>query len=84
MATTQRVDRQQELARFQRDTDYFLAHRDALLRRYPDQWVGIYQGRVVAAAPELGALLATLREQGVPAGRAYIQLLAQQPELLIL
>ena len=82
MATTERVDAQQELARFQRDTDYFLAHHDELLREYPDHWVAIYEGRVIVAA-EFDALLARLSEAGVPAGRAYIQPLKQKPDILI-
>jgi phosphoglycolate phosphatase-like HAD superfamily hydrolase len=82
MATTERVDAQAELARFQRDTDYFLEHYDELLREYPEHWVGIYEGQVTAA-PEFRELLGRLRERGVPGGRAFIQFLTHKPEVLI-
>ena len=72
--------RQRELQRFQRDVDYFQSHQEELLSKHPDQWVAIYDQKVVGAAqdPE------QLEEQGVPIEHALFEHLSTKEELWIL
>ena len=45
------------------DTDWFLANFDAVLRDYPDQWVAVSNGQVVAHAGSVGDLRRQVKEQ---------------------
>lgn len=73
-----------ELARFRSDAEYVESHRDELLERYPDRWVAVYDGQVVADDPELDLLLQTVRDRGLPPSHVYRTHLSTREELLIL
>ncbi len=75
---------QAELRRFSRDVDYYQAHREDLLSKYPDQWVAIFNQRVVGAHSDYERLLDQLEENHVPLGRVFIELATRKDELLIL
>ena len=75
---------QRELQRFQRDVDYFQAHQEELLSKYPDQWVAIYNQQVVGAAQDPEQLLDQLEEQGIPIEHALFEHLSTKEELWIL
>ena len=53
----------QRLQRFQRDIDYYEAHRGELLDRYPEQWVVIFNEQVVDTAPTVEQAVERLAEQ---------------------
>ena len=74
----------QRLQRFQRDIDYYEAHRAELLDRYPEQWVVIFNEQVVDAAPTIEQALSGLRAKGVPPGQGLVEHLTRHDELLIL
>ena len=74
----------QRLQRFQRDIDYYEAHRGELLDRYPEQWVAIFNEQVVDAAPTMEQVLIGLRAKGVPPGQGLVEHLTRHDELLIL
>ena len=42
--------------RYFRDKDWAYAHHAALEREYPNQWVAVVDGRVVAAGTDLGTV----------------------------
>jgi len=62
---------QEELERHRRDAEYFQAHRQELLERYPERWVAVYNQEVVAAAKDQKRLLRQLERRGVPSGRVF-------------
>ena len=75
---------QAELQRFKRDTQYYEAHREALLTQYPEQWVAVFNQQVVGAAPDFEQLLAMLEQSGIPVERTLIEHVTHTEELFIL
>ncbi len=73
-----------ELQRFQKDIDYFELHQRELLQRYPDEWVAIFNGRVVGDNPDVEPLLRSLEERGVPIDKTLLRHLAAKEDVLIL
>ena len=73
-----------ELQRFKRDTQYYEAHREELLTQYPEQWVAVFNQRVVGAAPDFEQLLAMLEHSRIPVDRTLIEYVTRKEELLIL
>ena len=61
-----------QLRRFHRDVEYYHAHYEELLARYPEMWVSIYNEEVVGAAPDLRDLLRMRMERGVPPGQGLV------------
>ncbi|MGI8550919.1 MAG: DUF5678 domain-containing protein [Dehalococcoidia bacterium] len=75
---------QQDLERFTADMAYFDDHRDDLLRRYPEQWVAVYNQLVVGANRQAEQLIMELKRQGIRPGRVYREYLSKNNILLIL
>ena len=73
-----------ELQRFKKDTAYYEAHYEELLKKYPEQWVAIFNQKVVGASPDYEQLLAELEERGVPTERTLFKHLTQKEDLWIL
>ncbi len=61
-------------------------HEDAYLEAYPDQFVAVTkaEGRVVAAAPDSGRLMALLREQGLEVRLVWVRFVVATPLRLAL
>jgi hypothetical protein len=49
-----------ELLQFQDDHAWIDQNREMLLARYPDQWIAVQSGQVIANDPELDGLLSKL------------------------
>ena len=81
---TQTQDRQSGLERFRRDAAYFWAHREQLLREYPDHWVAIYRQEVVGADPDFDRVLDMVEAKGIGPGEVFIEHLTTKDEVLIL
>ena len=75
---------QAQLRRFHMDTQYYEAHREELLERYPEQWVAIYDKQVVGTAPDFDQLLDGIESRGMSVGQVLVQHLSRKDELLIL
>ena len=75
---------QAELERFKKDTAYYEAHHEELLKKYPDQWVAIFDQQVVGISPDYELLLTRLEEERVPIERTLFKLLTQNEENWIL
>ncbi len=75
---------QAELQRFKKDTAYYEAHHEELLKKYPEQWVAIFDEQVVGTAKTLNRLIARLQKKGVPRGRAFVEYVTGKEDLLIL
>lgn len=80
----QMQERQAELERFKRDTQFYEAHRQDLLGKYPEQWVAIFDERVVGTAPDFDQLLDDLQTRHMPVGKVLVEHLTTKDELLIL
>ena len=59
-----------EYKQFTKDGRYFKDHWEELKRKYPDCYVAVFKGRVRAASPDPGVVVAELRRKGIPSGRA--------------
>ena len=57
------IDR--ELRRFSRAANVLSSNRPRLINKYPQQWVGLYAGRVQASGKTLRSLLSSLRDKGL-------------------
>lgn len=77
-------DIQLRLQRFQRDVDYYQAHYEELLEQYPEQWVAIFQEKVVGASPDLEDLLNDLKQHGVPVESVLTEYLTHKDEIWLL
>ena len=78
----QKLDR--DIVEFARSHDELSAKYDKLLKRYPNQWIAFYGGRVQARAESLEALLETMDAKGVKRNRAHIRYLDPDPPVVIL
>lgn len=75
---------QAELQEFKKDTRYYEAHRDELLRTYPEQWVAIYQECMIGVSPDFADLLEDLKARGFPVGRVLVEHLTEKGDILVL
>ncbi|MBI3329853.1 MAG: hypothetical protein HYZ81_24490 [Nitrospinae bacterium] len=50
------------LLAFETDHIWINEHLETLLEQYPDQWIGVKNGQVIACAPDLTNLLAKLQD----------------------
>lgn len=75
---------QLELQRFQRDIDYYQTHYEELLEQYPEQWVAIFNQRVVGADPDARKLFNDLKGRGIPLGQTLTEYVTSKDELWIL
>jgi len=74
---------QKELEEFRKDTEWYQDHYDELREQYADQWVAIYNEKLVAASPDQDEMFAELKKKGVKATKAYIKYLSTSDEIWI-
>ena len=67
-----------------RDIEFYEAHYQELLARYPDQWIAIMNQKVVGVADDAFRLVAELKAEGIPADRVLRRHMGTGSELLIL
>ena len=67
-----------------RDIEFYEAHYQELLARYPDQWIAIMDQEVVGAADDAFELVAELKAGDIPADRVLRRHMGTGSELLIL
>ena len=75
---------QAELQQFKKDTAYYEAHHEELLKKYPEQWVAIFDQQVVGASPDYEKLFDDLQAKGYSVGHVLVEYLTTHDELLIL
>jgi hypothetical protein len=51
---------QEQVLQFQADHAWVDQHWEMLLARYPDQWIAVRNGQVIASDPELEGLLTSM------------------------
>lgn len=75
---------QARLRRLKKDTAYFEVHHKDLLQRYPEQWVAVYNEKVVGVSEDGRQLLVDLKDKGVPPGSAVVKFLTNKEQVFIL
>ena len=70
--------------RHSRDIEFYEAHYQELLARYPDQWIAIMHQEVVGVADDAFELVAELKAGDIPADRVLRRHMGRGSGLLIL
>lgn len=84
MAQALHEEAKAQLRRLQKDTRYFEAHREELLKQHPEQWVAIHNQKFLGAAPDFEELLGELQQKGAPLEQVLFERLTEQEEDWIL
>jgi hypothetical protein len=73
-----------ELERFHSDALWFSEHYGELKAQYPDQWVGVYNKKVVGASPDGLEIIDELKAAGFQVGNVYFHFIRakEQPRIL--
>jgi hypothetical protein len=66
------------------DVEYLASHRDELTNLFPDQWIAVFDGRVVASSGSAEGLTPKLRKKSLQRAHAVIDYLFTKPVNLIL
>ncbi len=63
---------------------FWREHYGQYLQEYPDQFVAVADGRVIATSPDLRHLVGILQGRGVDVRRAWVRYIAATPRRLAL
>lgn len=74
----------QPFNRLQKDLAYLSRHRDKLAKQYMDEYVAIHNQQLVGHAPDLDALIQTLRAKGILPNQVIVDFLTNENRTLIL
>ena len=66
------------------EQSFWREHYGELLEQYPDQFVAVREGAVIAANPDLHQLLQSLKRQGIEPTSVWLRFLATDPRRLML
>jgi len=66
-----------------REQDFWRDHYGKLLQQFPDHFVAVREGAVVAANPDLQQLLESLKHQGIEPTAVWVRFLATDPRRLM-
>jgi hypothetical protein len=81
-ATAKQIDR--ELRAFSRAARLLSSNHPRLVDEHPEEWVGLYDGKVRATAKSFQALISKLKKQGIPPNEAVIRYIDTSGRKLIL
>ena len=73
-----------EMEEFQELLSQFLAMDSSLVKRYPDKWVAMGKGGVIAVGDSATEALDNLEELGLDRSKAVCQFMNTNPPILIL
>jgi len=75
----------QELERFEQDMAWIYAHHEALKQTYPNEFVAVYGGQVVAHSLDADTLVQELRQQyGDQASEIAVKFIYKEPPNFVL
>lgn len=69
-----------ELRAFEADHAWISTHLDMLLNQYPDQWIAVKHGLVMATAPDFSDLLSKLPEPAL----TCVEFITREPLEMVL
>jgi hypothetical protein len=81
-ATPKEIARQ--LRKFSRSARVLSSDRPRLIDEHPEEWVGLYDGKVCASAKSFRALVSKLKKLGIPPNEAIIRYVDTSGRKLIL
>lgn len=81
-ASPEAIDR--ELTAFAQAAKLLSSDHPRLIDEHPKQWIGVYRGKVAAAAKTMKALMAKLERAGIPAEQTIIRFIDKNERTLIL
>ena len=73
-----------DLVEFERLHDQFVAMESSFMKRYPDKWVAMGKGGVIAVGDSATEALDNLEKQGLDRSKAVYQFMDTDPPILIL
>lgn len=73
-----------EESQFKEDGKFVRLHFVELVKQYPEQWIAVYRGKVVAADKELQALASKLRLEGFPLSRVVLEYMTEKKVVRVL
>lgn len=76
------VDR--DLRAFRKDALLLSSRRKQLVKRFPDQWIGIHDGEIIASGPSVEAVVRQFDAAGVPRGRGIVRYISRKPRKMFL
>ena len=65
------------------EQNFWRDHYGELLQQYPDQFVAVREGLVVARNPDLQQLFQSLKHQGIEPTQVWVRFLATDPRRLM-
>ncbi len=68
----------------EREDAFWKKHHKRLLRQYPDQWVAVRDGEVIATSSDLLGIVNELEQLGLKPTQAWLQYLNAHPLPMIL
>ena len=74
----------QDLQEFRKAARVLSANYPRLIDQYPNQWVGVYQGKVRAHGRTLKSLLSQLTEKGFPKQKVIVRFIDRNQRTMIL
>jgi hypothetical protein len=74
---------QESLRSFSESAAVFSSDHEPLIERYENKWVGVYEGKVAAAADSLDEVTHRLMDQGVPLGDTMIRRIDREEKTFI-
>ena len=75
----------QELERFEKDMQWIYDRYESLKQRYPNEFVAVYNGQIVAHSRDIDALVRELRRQyGDKASEIAVKFIYKEPPNLVL
>ncbi len=69
---------------FCKDVDYFNSVWPEVLARFPDRYVAVYKGGIVADHETLSGILEAMDADGIPRHQAVLRYVASKPRKMIL
>jgi len=73
-----------DLRAFSRTGQFLSSNERRLLKKYPDQWVALYDGKVRASAESFDEVISKLEQQQVPPNQSIIWYMDTSGRKLIL
>ena len=73
-----------EESQFKEDGGFVRLNFVELVKQYPEQWIAVYKGKVVAADKELQALASKLSLEGFPLSRVVLEYMTEKKVVRVL
>jgi hypothetical protein len=74
----------ESVAVFEQSRSYIDSNREKLLKQYPNRWIAVHKGKVLAANKDLRNLIGALRKSGIFLEQVAVELLVnEKPPILL-